>query len=208
MNVKICGITSAEDALEAVRLGARYIGFICHAASPRYIAPEDIAAIVHKLPKAILKVGVFVDAQPATVLETVERAGLDIAQLHGDETAAICKASGPRIWKALRVSESTPDERKQLLKRAQAYAECEAILIDAKSAKAHGGTGERSDWTFAAELGMQRPVVLAGGIGAENVREAMQRVDPWAIDVSSSVEDAPGKKSHAKMKQLFEEMGK
>lgn len=203
MRVKICGITREGDAHAAVACGATHLGFIFHRASPRYIAPEQARDIVRGLPSNIEPVGVFVDLAPDEVHRIVDLVGLSIAQLHGDESPTQCRSSSPRVWKALRASAAGSEERNALLTACAAFGECEAMLVDAKADGAHGGTGKVSDWALAATLARTRPVVLAGGLNAANVVDAIATVRPWAIDVSSGVEDSPGLKSEEKMRAFF-----
>ncbi|HSI04817.1 MAG: phosphoribosylanthranilate isomerase [Myxococcota bacterium] len=203
MKVKICGITREEDAHAAVACGAAYVGFIFHAASPRYVTPERARQIVKTLPSNVEPVGVFVDADALEVRRVVDLVGLSVAQLHGDETPEHCQASNGRVWKALRVSQASATERAEWLLASAAYSGCEAMLLDAKADNGHGGTGKTSDWHLAASLARTRPVVLAGGLSAANVVDAVKAVTPWALDVSSGVEDAPGRKSEEKMRAFF-----
>ncbi len=203
MKVKICGITREKDAHAAVVCGAAYVGFVFHRASPRYVTPERARQIVKTLPSNVEPVGVFVNSEPEDVRRIVDAVGLSVAQLHGDETPQRCHASNSRVWKALRVSHASASERAAWLAASAAYVDCEAMLLDAKAETAHGGTGKVSDWHLAASLARTRPVVLAGGLTAENVVDAVTAVRPWALDVSSGVEDAPGEKSEEKLRTFF-----
>ena len=203
MKVKICGITREQDAHLAVACGATYVGFVFQAASPRYVTPERAREIVRTLPSNVEPVGVFVDTAAPEVRRIVDFVGLSVAQLHGDETPEHCQAANARVWKALRVSHASPTERAEWLVTSAAYVGCEAMVLDAKADSGHGGTGKTSDWHLAASLARTRPVVLAGGLNAANVVDAVAAVKPWAVDVSSGVEESPGRKSEEKMRGFF-----
>jgi phosphoribosylanthranilate isomerase len=186
-----------------VACGAAYVGFVFQTASPRYVTPEHARQIVKTLPSNVEPVGVFVDTDVQEVRRIVDQVGLSVAQLHGDETPEHCQASSDRVWKALRVSHASAIERAEWLVVSAAYSGCEAIVLDAKADTAHGGTGKASDWHLAASLARTRPVVLAGGLSAVNVVDAVKAVTPWAIDVSSGVEESAGNKSEEKMRAFF-----
>jgi phosphoribosylanthranilate isomerase len=195
--IKICGISRLEDALCAAECGADAIGFIFHSASPRYVAPERVRAIVAELPAGIVTVGVFVNLPVEEVKRTVETCGLDLIQLHGDETPAYCRLLPPeRIVKA--ASPRTPAELGSL----RDYA-VRAFLVDAREPGRCGGTGKRADWELAAKLGQSHPLILAGGLDAGNVAEAIAAVAPRAVDINSGCESAPGIKDHALMRQII-----
>lgn len=193
MIVKICGITNREDAQAAVDGGATALGFNFYEKSPRYIAPGDAASILERLPAGVWKVGVFVNASPAELARIRKAAGLDIVQLHGDETPADLPAEG-RVWKALRV-DGTFDPA-----RMDAYR-AEAFLLDTPSEEIYGGTGRTFDWTKVTGAG--RRIVLAGGLDAENVRAAIERVRPWGVDACSRLEISPGRKDHLKVARFL-----
>ena len=183
MFVKICGITNRDDALAAVGAGARALGFIFYPASPRHVTAAQLEPWIDEIPADTWKVGVFVDEAP----ELIERIGaqlrLDIAQLHGSETPDL-HPRGIRVWKAFRVkdSQASPPD----------YPLAEAILID----------GEEYDWTRTAHF--TRPLILAGGLDENNVRERLQRANPWGVDVASGIESSPGRKDHVRMKKFIE----
>jgi phosphoribosylanthranilate isomerase len=190
MMVKICGITNEADAQAAAEAGAHALGFNFYAKSPRFVTPEQAGTISRRLPGAVWRVGVFVNEAPARIEAIAAEAGLDIAQLHGDESAADLPV-GVRIWKAYRVSESwTPDTLRAL--------PAEAFLLDGPSASSYGGTGEPFAWGRAADLAGHR-IIVAGGLDAENVREAIRTIRPWGVDTCSRIESAPGRKDHARM---------
>jgi phosphoribosylanthranilate isomerase len=196
--IKICGITRLEDALCAAECGADAIGFIFHPASPRYIAPERAREIVAQLPGGIAKVGVFVNRTEEEVQRTMEACGLDLIQLHGDESPAYCGLFPPaRVIKA--VAPRTPGE----LVRLGDY-EVRAFLVDARDTGRYGGTGKPADWGLAAQLGKSHPLILAGGLAEENITEALAAVAPRAMDINSGCERAPGIKDHERMRRIVE----
>lgn len=189
MMVKICGITNREDALAAIEGGAAALGFNFYPKSPRYVTPEDAALIARKLPASVWKVGVFVGEPAARIEEIALLLGLDVAQVHGDVPPEHLPRQ-LRVWKAFRVDSSF---HPSLL---DPYP-VEALLLDTPSAALHGGTGRTFDWTIARDLG--RRIVLAGGLDASNVRDAIRAVRPWGVDACSRLESSPGRKDHKKM---------
>jgi len=197
--VKICGITSVEDALAAVAAGADALGFVFYAASPRVVRPEQVAAIVRELPPFISTVGLFVNEQRTVIEQTVSACGLDLIQLHGDETPQDCLFPGRRVIKALRVRDH------QSLARAAGY-EVSGLLLDAWSDQVYGGSGESFNWQLLQDFAAQHPVILAGGLNPQNVAEAIRQVQPFAVDVSSGVESAPGKKDQLKMAEFIRQV--
>jgi phosphoribosylanthranilate isomerase len=193
---KVCGITNGRDAAAAVDAGADALGFVLWPGSPRAVTLDEAAAIVLDLPAGVWRVGVFVDAAPDDIAAAVERLALDFVQLHGDESPRACAAAPRPVWKALRLAPGTPRRAAQEL--AAAYPEA-TLLIDARVAGEYGGTGEPADWDAAAHRAASRRVVLAGGLSADNVAAAVERVRPWGVDVSSGVESAPGRKDAGKI---------
>ena len=191
--MKFCGITRVEDAWAAADLGAAAIGFVFAPASPRSIAPAAARAIAATLPPFLQRVGVFVDLPAEDVQRIAAHVGLDAVQLHGRETAADAAAAWPRVIKALARDRDPIDE-------AAAWPETVTLLIDAATGDAPGGTGQLADWPTAATLSQRRRLVLAGGLTAENVGEAIAIVRPYAVDVSSGIEVRPGEKSVARMR--------
>ncbi len=186
--VKICGITNPEDAAAAAECGAGALGFNFYQASPRYIRPEQAAAIAAALPPGVCRVGVFVNAAPAEVARLVREVRLDVAQLHGDEGPGALP-EGVRVWKALRVDDRFTAARMEPYR-------VEAFVLDAPS-EAYGGSGRTFDWARARETG--RKVILAGGLHEGNVRQAIRLMKPWGVDACSCLEAAPGRKDHARM---------
>jgi phosphoribosylanthranilate isomerase len=196
MIVKICGITRRQDAERAVALGATAIGFVFWPSSPRRIGVEEARAIARSLPTSVLTVGVFVDAPAEEIEATTARVGLGAVQLHGSEPASLAAALSARVIKAV------------ALGSAEADAEVEAwtgttLLLDAHDPVRRGGTGRVVDWTRAAEIARRHEVILAGGLTAANVADAVRHVRPAGIDVSSGVEQSPGVKDPVKLAALF-----
>jgi phosphoribosylanthranilate isomerase len=195
--IKICGITRIDDALCAAACGADAVGFIFHEASPRYIAPERAKEIIAALPRGITTVGVFVNREAEEVAQTVANCGLDLIQLHGNESPEYCRRFPPeRIIKA--VFPRTPKEL-----RALAAYDVRAFLVDFREAGRYGGTGKRADWGLAARLAKERPLILAGGLSIENIGEALAAVAPHAVDINSGCERAPGIKDHDRIRRII-----
>jgi len=196
VKVKICGITILEDALAAVEAGADALGFVFYPPSPRHIHPEQAADIIRRLPPFVQTVGLFVDAELSIVNTTADRCGLDVVQLHGDETPGYCESVRRRVIKAFRVRDiSSLDSLLQY--------QVSGCLLDAWSPAAPGGTGQSFNWEIAAVAAAQRPIILAGGLTPDNVAEAVRRVQPYAVDVSSGVECAPGRKDIDKVRTFI-----
>jgi len=193
VRVKICGITSADDARAAVGAGADALGFMFYEPSPRCVTPEQATAIIAKLPTHVAKVGVFVDADEATVRTTAATAGLDTLQFHGSEPPEFCARFELRTIKAFRVKDTGS------LGQLPDY-DTDAWLLDSYVQGVPGGTGERFNWELAAEAKrLGRPILLAGGLTPDNAAEAVGQVAPFGLDVSSGVEAAPGRKDAAKV---------
>lgn len=201
VKIKICGITSAEDAALAVTAGADAVGFVFYRNSPRFIEPAAVRAIVAGLPPFVLPVGVFVNEDAAAVRQLMDECGLALAQLHGDETASYCQNLGRPALKALRLR-----DRGTFLALAefQRRTNVRGFLIDTFSDQAYGGTGQTVDWILAAEAARSAPIILAGGLTPANVSDAIQRVRPYGVDVSSGVEARPGKKDPVKVKAFID----
>ncbi len=196
VRVKICGITNVEDALQAVGAGADAIGFVFHDQSPRALSPEQAAAIVQALPPFVQAVGLFVNAGVDFVNATANACRLDIVQLHGDEMPDFCGLVQRRVIKAFRIKDVTSlDAMKNY--RVAGY------LLDAWSPKAFGGTGTTFNWEIARIAGKFGPIILAGGLTPDNVRQAVQTVAPYGVDVSSGVETAPGRKDPEKVREFI-----
>jgi phosphoribosylanthranilate isomerase len=195
--VKICGITRPQDAERAVVLGATAIGFIFWPSSPRRVGLEAARSIGRLVPASVLKVGVFVDAPAAELARTVGEAGLDAVQLHGSESPDLVRGLEARVIKA--VALGSPDAEAQIAQWTGT-----TLLLDAHDPVHHGGTGRVVDWDRAARLARLHEVILAGGLNPENVAEAVRRVRPTGIDVSSGVEQTPGVKDLVKLAALFD----
>jgi phosphoribosylanthranilate isomerase len=196
--VKICGITRGADARLAVELGADAIGFVFWSGSPRAISAPDARAVARDLPKHVIRAGVFVDASPDFVIGTVGASSITAAQLHGDEDVGRFASCGVPLIKAVTLASDEDVERAAKLPASV------TVLVDAHAPIARGGTGRQADWSRAARLASRRPIVLAGGLNQDNVSEAITAVRPWAIDVSSGVEDAPGIKNALKLRAFFD----
>ncbi len=195
--VKICGVTNAGDARVAADAGADAVGLV-FAESPRRIGVEEARGISLALPENVIRVGVFVDAEPAEVLRISRQVGLDLAQLHGDEprgTVTAVREGGVKVMKALRVKSAAS------LEALDEY-EADLFLLDAYSAEARGGTGERFDWGVAKSMRGRDNIVVSGGLGPENVREAVELFEPYGVDASSSLEDEPGKKNEERVRRF------
>lgn len=195
--VKICGVTRLEDARLAVELGASAIGFVFWPSSPRYIPPSRAAEIVEALPPRVAAIGVFVNQSRNFVWNAAEQVGLTALQLHGDETPAFAAALPRPVIKAVPVTADFSLEAVMDIPRSM------TVLLDAHDPVRRGGTGETIDWSVAAAVAWRRPIFLSGGLHAGNIREAIARVNPHAVDISSGVESAPGIKDHAKLRALF-----
>ena len=188
--VKICGITNAGDARVAAEAGADALGLI-FAESPRRVGVEEARRISIALPENVIRVGVFVDEEPAEILSISREVGLDLVQLHGDETPGAVTAvreAGVKVMKALRVKSAAT------LEDLDEYG-ADLLLLDAYSPKARGGTGERFEWGVAKSLKGRDNIVVSGGLDPENVREAVEFFEPFGVDASSSLEDGPGRKN-------------
>jgi phosphoribosylanthranilate isomerase len=194
---KVCGITTPEDALTAAGSGADAIGLV-FAESPRRLNVERAREIAGALPDGVLKIGVFVDEELEEVLRIAREVGLDYAQLHGDEspeTVTVLQESGVKVIKALRIRDDDS------LAAMEDY-EADLFLLDAWSEKARGGTGERFDWEVAKSLRGRGNILVSGGLTPENVREAIRFFEPYGVDASSSLEDAPGKKNAERVRRF------
>ena len=199
--IKVCGITHAEDALFARRLGAWALGFIFYPPSPRYIEPERVREITSRIEGEVEKVGVFVDATEEEIRCAAEAAGLTVIQLHGSESRAFLDSLKPDfndVWKAFRVKESLAETA------VEEFRGC-TLLLDAYRRGRPGGTGATFPWEEARRARAFGRVILAGGLNPGNVAEAVKTAVPFALDVSSGVEAAPGKKDHRLLAAFFEE---
>ena len=189
--VKICGITRVQDGLSAAHAGAHAIGLVFYPPSPRYVSHGLAVDIATALPPFISTVGLFVDAEPSTVEETLRRVPLSLLQFHGAEPPDYCESFGVPYIKAVRVRPGV-----DLLQYCNTYRSARGMLLDAYVEGMHGGTGARFDWGLIPAV-MPKPVILSGGLGPSSVTEAVEQVKPWAVDVSSGVESAKGIKDAA-----------
>ncbi len=196
MFIKICGITTAEDAQAAVECGASAVGFVFWPESPRYLEPDRARAIIATLPSSVTAVGVFVNQPASHVNGVVSLAQLSAVQLHGDETPAFAAEMTRPVIKAVSVDGDAP--------AVAGWPDSVMLLVDAKDPVRRGGTGVRADWLAAAAVARGRRLLLAGGLTPENVAEAIAQVRPFGIDVSSGVERRPGVKDHGRLKALFD----
>lgn len=191
--VKICGITRVQDALTAARCGAHAIGLVFYRPSPRYVTPDTAADIVRALPPFVTAVGLFVDAPEEEVREITARTRVQMIQFHGSETPEFCARFELPYLKAVRVRPEV-----DLLQYARDFRSAKALLLDAFQEGLHGGTGAVFDWDLIPPA-LPLPVVLSGGLHPENVAEAIRRVRPWAVDVSSGVEASKGIKDASRV---------
>jgi phosphoribosylanthranilate isomerase len=199
VKVKICGITSYDDASAAVEAGADALGFVFYDKSPRFINPVRAAGIISKLPPFIQTVGLFVNEDTEQVNWTADYCGLDIVQLHGDETPEDCLELKRRVIKAFRIQKIISIDP---LEKYPDY-QVSGYLLDAWSPDAYGGTGRTFNWELAQSAKQYGPVILAGGLTPENVAEAIRVVNPYGVDVSSGVESALGKKDAEKVREFI-----
>lgn len=196
--IKICGITNLEDALAACDAGADALGFVL-TPGPRQVDPSMVCRIVRAVPPFVATVGVFVNERVDTVREIFNGCRLDLVQLHGSESMNYLRALDLPCVKAFRVKNGS------VLDEIRA-AGCTTFLLDTYNSGQPGGTGQSFDWKFAARAGRLGRVILAGGLTPDNVAEALSTVRPYAVDVSSGVEESPGRKDHAKVKHFIDEV--
>ncbi|MGP0629539.1 phosphoribosylanthranilate isomerase [Nitrospina sp. 32_T5] len=197
VKVKVCGMTSLEDTMHAVECGADAVGFIFFKKSPRAVTARQAKAIAEKLPPFVQRVGVFVNETAEVIERTVKTCGLDVVQLHGDESPAFCKRIAARVVKAIRVKDA------ESVKGLSRYA-VDAFLLDAYKEGEWGGTGERFNWSLVKQARRHGPVILAGGLDPENVAEGIRVCRPYGVDVCSGVESKPGKKNRNKVRKFIE----
>jgi len=196
--VKICGITNIKDAVAASECGATAVGFIFYPPSPRYVKPADTKKIIVSLPDELVKVGVFVNEKPTEIERIMELCSLDMIQLHGDESPEYCNRFPTDITIKAFDLKNNDD-----VCRALNY-NVAAILADSRHAGLYGGTGKTSNWELARCIKDKRPLILSGGLNAENITEAVKIIAPVALDINSGVEASPGIKDHRKLRQIFE----
>jgi len=201
IKVKICGITNFEDAQTAVLAGCDMLGFVFYEKSPRYIRPDRAGDIISSLPGEVEKVALFVNEQKKTIIDILNQIKeIDILQFHGDETPDYCNAFNKRIIKAIRV------KNKDSVKQMASY-NVNFFLLDAFKKDVYGGTGENFEWKLARNAKAYNvPIILSGGLNPENVKEAIELVEPYAVDVSSGVEISPGRKDPELIKKFIQEV--
>jgi phosphoribosylanthranilate isomerase len=198
VKVKICGITNLPDGMAAAEAGADALGFVFYDQSPRCISVEAAAGLIRQLPPFVLKAGVFVNAPEDLVVRASRECGLNLLQFHGDESPEYCLQFGLMSMKAFRIRDAASLQ-------ALLNYHTDAWLLDAYTPDKPGGTAETFNWDLALEArDWGRPIFLAGGLTAENVAEAVRRAQPYAVDVSSGVEGAPGRKDHAKVRAFIQ----
>jgi phosphoribosylanthranilate isomerase len=196
----MCGITRPQDGLAAAAAGANAIGMVFYGKSPRNVTLDQATAIVRALPPFVSSVALFVNPTPAEVDAVLQKVRPDVLQFHGEETPEFCRSFGVPYLKAARVR---PDS--DLLQFAASYADAQGFLLDAWSEAGHGGTGERFDWNLIP-ANLAKPLILAGGLTPENVRLAIATVHPWAVDVSSGIEQSKGIKDAARIAAFMKEV--
>ena len=199
--VKICGITNEDDAINAAKLGADFLGFNFYKKSPRYIDEKKAKEIINKISSRIKKVGVFVNADAGTVIKISKSLGLDLAQLHGNETLQYCKKvkkqAKIKIIKAFRIKDNN-----DICKIKPYKGNVDYLMFDSYNNRMFGGTGNAFEWKLVA--GIKKPFFLSGGLNYKNVRQAIKTAHPFAVDVASGIEKNPRKKDIAKMKEFIE----
>ncbi|MBI5451698.1 MAG: phosphoribosylanthranilate isomerase [Gammaproteobacteria bacterium] len=198
--IKICGITRVEDALLAASLGADALGLVFFARSPRHVTISQAAEIVHALPPFVTTTGLFVNAAEAEIRAVLAALPLDLLQFHGDEREGDCVKYGRPYLKAIRMQDGTDLQSVQY-----DYPAARALLLDAYRPGVAGGTGDTFDWAQVPS-GLKRPIILAGGLGPDNVAAAIHTVRPYAVDVSSGVEAAPGIKDPQRLRAFIEQV--
>ncbi len=200
VRVKICGITRLEDALDAVAQGADAIGLVFYEGSPRNVTISQAAEIVNQIPAFVSTVGLFVNAESSFIREVISKVKLDLLQFHGDETASECAAFLHPFIKAIRVKSDT-----NLVQYAEDFSAAKALLLDTYAEGVAGGTGQVFDWNLIPKE-LAKPVILAGGLTADNVARAISLVKPYAVDVSGGVEASKGIKDVAKIAAFMQQV--
>ena len=196
IKVKICGMTQLKDALFAAEQGADAVGFIFYKKSPRAVTMKTVREIISKLPPLVDTVGVFVNESADRVNKIADYCGLDLVQLHGEETPAFCRKINRRVIKACRVKDL------KSIKQLEKYP-ASGFLLDTFSDSLHGGTGKTFDWNLALPAKKMGPVILAGGLTPRNIRQAVSQVRPYGVDVCSGVEKSPGTKDPEKARAFL-----
>lgn len=198
--VKICGLTSVEDALVAVNYGVDAIGLVFYEPSPRYVEIDQACSIAKSMPAFVTKTALFVNPDKNYVEQVLAEVDIDLLQFHGDEDAEFCQQFSKPYIKAVRMQETTDLEF-----LANEFKASSGLLLDAYVPGVPGGTGEKFSWEWIPES-LNLPVILAGGLTADNVKQAIHTAKPWAVDVSGGVEASKGIKSEQKIKQFMQEV--
>jgi len=199
--IKICGITNKIDTLHAANAGADALGFIFYKKSSLYVSPNVVKSIVTDLPPFVLPVGVFVNEEAKVVCDIVDECGLALAQIHGDETSTFCESLGRPVMRGIRLR-----DRNTFFAMAEykGRAGVRGFILDAFSQNSYGGTGKKADWDLAKEAAKSFSFFLAGGLTPDNVQEAIKKVRPYGVDVSSGVESTQRKKDPAKVQAFIQ----
>ncbi len=200
--VKVCGITRLEDAKSAIEQGADAIGLVFYEASPRHVSIEQAHDIANQVPAFVTVVGLFVNAEASYIKRVILTVGLDLLQFHGDETPEECAKYGLPFIKAIRVKNDT-----NLVQYAEAFSGAKGLLLDTYTEGVVGGTGHVFDWNLIPTT-LSMPVILAGGLNAGNVAQAIKQVNPYAVDISGGVESAKGIKDAAKIAAFMQQVYK
>ena len=198
--IKICGVTCIQDAQAVASSGAQMMGLVFHDKSPRNVTVQQAIQLAAAIRPSMVRVGLFVNPGAEFVRKILQQVPLDVLQFHGEEAPQFCAQFERPYWKAIRVRPDT-----DLLQCAARYKDAQALLLDAYIEGTHGGTGSSFDWTLIPPQ-LPLPVILSGGLNAGNVAEAIQRVRPWAVDVSSGVEASKGIKDAAKVAAFIKEV--
>jgi len=196
VKVKICGITNIDDALDAIELGADYLGFIFYPDSKRFIDVQSFSALMQEVPFTVPKVGVFVNYDQQAAVNIATDFDLNLLQFHGDESPEYCQKFARPIIKAIR-----PEKESDL--EGLADYKADYILVDSFVQNSYGGTGVVSNWDLARKAKEVAPIFLSGGLNPDNIEMAIQSVEPFAVDVCSGVEKEPGKKSYRLMEEFI-----
>ena len=195
---KICGITRLEDALAAAESGADAIGLVFYKKSPRYVSPEIAASIISQLPPFVTTVGLFVNEPAGQIKQVLDIVPLDLLQFHGSEVEPDCARHNRPYIKAIAMKPGLDVESV-----VNQYPSAQGILLDTYDVVLPGGTGKAFDWNKVPQ-NLSKPIILAGGLTPENIRQAVDVVNPWAVDVSGGVEESKGKKDHRLIQAFIE----
>jgi len=201
VKVKICGITNLEDAQAAAEAGADALGFVFYPDSPRFIDPGKARAIIAKLPVFITSVGVFVDESEDLIRRIIREGGIQILQFHGSESPVLCTRFREKVIKAIRIKDE------ESISEMQMY-DVDTFLLDTYLDCAKGGTGKTFNWKYAEMAKKNGRIILSGGLNPSNIGNAVRKLKPYGVDVSSGVEISPGKKDHVKIREFVREAKK